>query len=41
MGKRNRENGVADAKNAKPKIDTATPRKKLIINAFVEMCKFT
>jgi hypothetical protein len=40
MVKRSRENGVADAKNAKPKIGAAKG-KKLIINAFVEMCKFT
>jgi hypothetical protein len=38
MAKRVRENGNGDAKNAKPKIGVG---KKLIINAFVEMCKST
>jgi hypothetical protein len=38
MAKRVRENGNGDTKNAKPKTGAG---KKLIINAFVEMCKFT
>ncbi|KAI4609923.1 hypothetical protein J4E83_008487 [Alternaria metachromatica] len=39
MAKRNRENGVANSKNARRKTDaTAKGKKKLIINAFVEMC---
>jgi hypothetical protein len=41
MAKRKRENGAANAKNAKQKSEAASPCKKLIINAFVEMCKST
>jgi hypothetical protein len=41
MAKRKRENGTSTTKNSKPKNGTATPGKKVIINAFVEMCKFT
>jgi hypothetical protein len=40
MAKRKRENGTSSSKNSKPKSGEATPGKKLIINAFVEMCKF-
>ncbi|KAH8732117.1 luciferase-like domain-containing protein [Phaeosphaeriaceae sp. PMI808] len=38
MAKRKRRNGVPEAKNAKLKNGSAVPGKKLIINAFVEMC---
>jgi hypothetical protein len=40
MAKRKRENGTSVSKNAKRKNGETKPGKKLIINAFVEMCKF-
>jgi hypothetical protein len=40
MAKRKRGNGTSALKNAKRKNGESKPGKKLIINAFVEMCKF-
>lgn len=40
MAKRKRENRVVSAKGSKQKNGDVTPGKKLIINAFVMMCKY-
>lgn len=39
MAKRKRENGTSSDNNVKAKIEESKVGKKLIINAFVEMCK--
>lgn len=39
MAKRKRENGGEATKNGRQKNGEDKPKKKLIINAFVEMCK--
>lgn len=41
MAKRKRENGTTTAKVAKQKNGDTASGKKLIINAFVMMCKYT
>lgn len=41
MAKRKRENGASTSKNAKQKNGSINGSKKLIINAFVEMCEST
>lgn len=41
MAKRKRENGNDVDENGRKKSDRGEASKRLIINAFVEMCKFT